>query len=442
MSLQRMSHSKLLLASFLCFLFILPGLAACGKQPGQTGSSGQTTLKLIMHTNAPAVQAIKDLDNAFHQKYPDITVSVTTANSNDFSTLQTTRLSAKDVDIVEEPMALVGAPASYMPSTAEKPSWQQQIDAGDYVDLTGQPFLKNFYQSALQNADTYKGKVWGVPSGAVAYTGIFYSKDVFQKYHLQIPTTWNQLVSLCQTLQSHGVTPFTIGQKDSWPAGLPTSALTMSLNSNLQTLDQGLWTGKIKYTDPKEVEVLKRAQVLWGYTEKGFGGIDYSTITARFAAGKAAMLPDGTWQAPSIQQADPNFQFGYFPLPGSDNASDNDFLGGKYDLSWGIASSSSHKDAAMKWLAFYSDPANYSKFINAVGFIPTQPNVTTTPFLQSISQWTTDKFRLANDQVMHPKAQAGKYATFATMYLSPLGSFHDPVALAQQEQKDWDAAKQ
>jgi raffinose/stachyose/melibiose transport system substrate-binding protein len=437
-----MKHIIFFAVNLCSIALIAQFLSACGEQP-----AGLITLKLIMHVNAPTVEAIKELNRAFHQKYPNIMVEVALAETNSYPTLQMTRLSAKDVDIVETG-ALVLAPTPYMPTGFLKPAWQQQVDAGDYINLTGQPFLAHFNASAIQNAETYNGKVWGTPSGSVSYTGVFYSKAIFQRYHLQAPTTWSELISVCQILQVHGITPFTIGQKDGWPAGLPTQALLQALNPNLQALDKGLWTGSRKYTDTNLLEVLQRAQTIWNYAEKGFGGIDYSTITARFAAGKAAMLPDGTWEAPAIRQVDPNFQFGYFPLPGSDKASDNDFLSGKYDIAWSIASSSQQKDAALKWLAFYADPVNYTKFINAVGFIPAQPNISTTPFLQSIAHWTNN-LRLSPDQVLHAKTHASKYANVmgynslpaTTVYLSPLGSYSDPATLAQQMQTDWNAAQ-
>ena len=422
-------------------------LAACGQQPGgATTAGGAVTLKLIMHVNAPAVQAIQDMATAFHQQNPDITVSVTTAQTNDYPTLQATHLSAKDVDIVEV-ASFTGAPTAYSLG-AQKPLWQQQVDGGNYLDLTGQAFLAKFSPTAITNTSTYNGKVYSVPTGTAPFTGVFYSKSLFQKYNLQIPTTRNELLNVCKTLQGHGVSPFTIGQKDSWPAGLPTQAILAALYPNLQAFDQGLWGGTVKYTDPTFVEVLQRTQQIWSYTEKGFGGLSYATAPARFVAGKAAMMPDGVWSAPAIQQADSAFAFGYFPLPASDSAANNNFLAGKYDSSWSIAASSKNQAAALKWLAFYSEPANYSKFINADGLVPTQPNTATTPFLQSIAQWSNN-MKLSPDQLLHSKAQASKYADIIpqgsnpapTAYLTPLGTQSSSAALAQQMQSDWTAAK-
>ncbi len=64
---------------------------------------------------------------------------------------------------------------------------------------------------------------------------------------------------------------------------------------------------------------------------------------------------------------------GLHPFPGSDNADDNKYLFGKYDQGWVIAANTANKDASLKYLTEFSDPANYQAFANAVGFIPTQP---------------------------------------------------------------------
>ena len=42
-----------------------------------------------------------------------------------------------------------------------------------------------------------------------------------------------------------------------------------------------------------------------------------------FAAGKAAMLLDGSWDMALVEAAHPKFQVGFFPLPGSNIAANN-----------------------------------------------------------------------------------------------------------------------
>ena len=98
--------------------------------------------------------------------------------------------------------------------------------------------------------------------------------------------------------------------------------------------------------------------------------------TARYAAGDVAFMPTGVWQAPALEEAEPGFEWTYVPFPGSDNAEDNQYLFGKYDQGWAIAANSPNPEAALAYLAAFSEPENYQAFVNAVGFIPTQPTAT------------------------------------------------------------------
>lgn len=409
------------------------GLAACGSGD----ADGKTTLRMLMHVNAPTNKAIEALNQAFEAKYPDVKVEVTLVPTPNMTNARNTRLAAENIDIVEVEAFLGGTNPSYV--TGVPPNvWGQEIQAGNYVDLTGEPFIDNFLPNAISNTSTIDGKVWSVPQGSNMYTGVFYNKKIFAQHGLSEPKTWSEFVQVCETLKANGVTPLTIGQKDGWPAGLPNMAIIQSLHSDLPALDEALWTGKVKFTDPKLVEVLEKTKTIFQYTEQGFGGIDYTTIPARFAAGKAAMLPDGTWEAPAIDAAKPDFEYGYFPLPGSDNAADNATLGGKYDSGMAIAASSSNRDIALKWLEFYSDPTNYAQFIKTSGFIPAQPNVKATPFLDSLAPYV-ETMRLGWGSVFHAKPTAGKYAKFYYQGIKPIGEFSDMKQLAEHQQKDWDA---
>jgi raffinose/stachyose/melibiose transport system substrate-binding protein len=440
------------LARVLLPLFLLLGLllAACGGSTG-TGSADQNvTLKLIQWSNQPAVDAVKQINADFHKKYPNITVSMTTVpTANDqYLQLQNTRLAANDVDVMAT-QGFVGSPPSWA-TGASKPTWQQWIEAGQLLDLTSQPFVNNYYPQALKDASTFNGKIYSVTTGSYADSGVFYNKAIFAKYNLQVPTTFSELMHVAQVLQSHGVTPFVIGGKDTWPLSVATFGVQASL-LNQEDVVKGLWTGNVKFTDAQNVEVLRRMQQIMQYTQKNFMGLDYGTSGSYFASEKAAMIPDGTWDAPAFTQANPSLQFGYFPMPGSDTASANTKLAGKYDLAWVVnaKSNAAHRDAALKWLSFFSQSENYAKYVNGVGILPSQPNVNLqSAFLKEI-QPLAQNLVLAWDQLTVGKKEAGKYANgvgginegFQIQYLAPAGPIASPADLAAKTQADWDAAK-
>ncbi|HWE64332.1 MAG TPA: extracellular solute-binding protein [Chloroflexota bacterium] len=428
--------------STLLALPITAALLAAGSLTPAAGAPARAsvTLKLIQWNNPPAVAAIAAINAAFEKQYPDISVQVTSVPSGNYDQLVQTRLSAKDVDVLAR-QALVGAPASYTPGLL-KPLWQQFADAGQFMDLTGQPFLKNYYPNALKSAGEYNGKLLSVTTGSYIYSGMYYNKTLFQKYGLSVPTTWSQLMHVASTLKSHGVAPFVDGGKSGWPLGVVAQGIMSTLFPSMTALDKGLWTGTIKYTDPKSVEVFTRTQQVIQDMLPGFMGIDYIGSVSQFAAGRAAMYPTGTWDGPAIETANPSLSFGYFQTPGSDNASDNVQYSGKYDLAWLVASHAQNKDAALKWLAFFSQPAMYTKYVNAVGIIPSEPNTKLTDAHVQALAPAAAHLKLGPDQVLHAPNNVGQYGQFFTgvVYLSPAGPISSPATLATKAQTDWNAA--
>lgn len=68
------------------------------------------------------------------------------------------------------------------------------------------------YSPGILDAMSYEDKIYGAPFSSSSWV-MFYSKTVFEKYNLQIPETWDEFISICDTLKADGVTPiaFTIG---------------------------------------------------------------------------------------------------------------------------------------------------------------------------------------------------------------------------------------
>ena len=424
----------------------LAGLALAGCSSGGSASAGggTTTLTILEHSNPSTQAAMAVLDKAFEAQNPGIKIQLTAVPTNNFAQVQTARIAAGAVDLTEGASAGSGTQPNPSYVTGAQPTFVSEAQAGDWVNLTSEPFMKNFSPSALA-AVTTDGKVYVVPSGADLYTGVFYNKTTFAKYGLSVPKTWSAFQSVVQTLKSHGVTPLVIGGKDVWPAGLPMLGIVQSLysTSGMSQLDHSLWTNKVSLASPTSVEVLSRIQQLYADAGTTFPGVSEVAATADFTNGQAAMWPDGTWNAPTIAQTAPSLQFGYFPLPASDNAADNAVLGGKLDFSFAIPSSAPNKSAALKWLSFYAQPANYATFIKLSGFIPVEPHVSATPFIDSLASYMgTGGFTPAWDQIFHPNSKSGTLSTYPWAYpnIAPMGNSTNMAQLAGQMEANWMAS--
>src|SRR5208283_5586525 len=219
----------------LVLLLILPALSF-----GQASA----TIELLIHQNAPLVDYINAFNQKFQDKYPNVTVNVSVVNSSELATSTQTRLTANDVDIID----MFGFAQGIQPymKNADKPNWQTLIEAGLLMDLTAQPFLKNYDASAIKDAGSFNGKVYEVNTGRYAFTGVFYNKDLFSRYGVKVPTTWSQLVAACDTFKKNKISAMTAGGKDGWPVLVAGYGILLSAYPDQAALVKGLWSGTIK----------------------------------------------------------------------------------------------------------------------------------------------------------------------------------------------------
>lgn len=418
-------------------------LSACVAPAANSGNSGgnqpasasKVTLRVLVHQNPPMVAFMEEFNKKFQDKYPNITVDMSVVGSGDLATVTQTRLTANDVDVVDL-FGFANAAQPYM-KKADAPNWQQLIDAGMLMDLTNEPFVKNYDTAAIKDAGTYNGKVYAINLGRITYSGIFYNKDLFEKNNVKVPTTWSELVAACDTFKKANIPCMTAGGKDGWPIFVGAYGLLGSIYPDQAGLVEGLWTGTIKWNDAKSLEMWKKMQIYArDWMEPGAVGIANDGAPGRFASGEVAMLPGGSWMGSAIDTAAPSFKWGYIPFPGSDNVDDNKYLFGKYDQGWAVAAKTPNKEAAMQYLTEFSAPENYDAFANAVGFIPTQPTAKlTTTIGQEVAPYLNN-FRVGYEQYWVAPKGAGEFANPWATYFKPFGTYDDPQALADKVQAD------
>jgi raffinose/stachyose/melibiose transport system substrate-binding protein len=426
----------------LVLMLMVMVLSACaGATEDETTGGGETqaakdvTLSVLVHQNPPMVEFMDAFNQSFSEKYPNITIDMSVVNANDLSTVTQTRLTANDVDVIDM-FAFTNAAEPYM-TNVEPPNWQTLIEAGYLLDLTGQPFLDNYYPSSLEDAGTYNGKVYQINLGTVSYSGIYYNKDLFTQYGVEVPTTWDGLVTACETFKANDIPCMTAGGKDGWPIFVGAYGLIGSIYPDQAALVEGLWTGTIKWNDEKSMQMWDEMKIYaQDMMEEGASGIAGDAAPGRFSSGAVAMLPGGTWYASAIEDAQPDFEWGYIPFPGSNNPEDNKYLFGKYDQGWVINANSPNTEEALLYLTEFSDPANYQAFVNAVGFFPTQPGATLdTQIGQEVAPYL-ENFRVGFEQYWVAPKGAGQYANPWASYFKPFGTYDDAQELANKVQED------
>ena len=413
-----------------------------------TTSTPKSTLTIVLHDNPATTTALKQMTAAFEKANPSITVSLSFIPSATYGPTRTSRLAAHQADIVE---GAGGGGVAEQPNPSytvglANTDWVKGVENHQWVNLTNEPFVKDFQPSVIKGL-AINGQTYEIPTALVDYSGVYYNKDIFKKVGVSVPHTWNAFVSVMQKIKAAGIIPLSAAGKDQWPVGLASLGLMQGqypTTADLQALDKDLWTGKTTLDNPKLVKVMDQLKTMYGFMDPNFAGVDYATAEGQFTGGQAAMTVDGTWAVQQFATTNPSLNFGYFPIPASNTASDNSALSGKIDtLTFAIPSYSKNKAAAIKWLAFYSDPTNYAKFANVGGVLPVEPNIKLSPVVTKVlGNLTEQPFKLNWDQIVHNNPKAGAAATNSGLNyvgLAPLGTLQTGQAAQAAAQTAWAA---
>jgi raffinose/stachyose/melibiose transport system substrate-binding protein len=376
---------------------------------------------------------------------PGVQVDMEVITADEQVTAIQTRLTANEVDVIDfcpaPCSAFSNAIQPYM-SDVDPPVWQQLIDAGLVADLTDEAFVANYDPVAVQDASSYNDRVYALPAGRVSYSGMFVNLDLLAEVGTSTPTTWTELVETCDAVEQTGSACMTVGGADGWPVFVGAYGLLGALYPDQGAMVEGLWTGTIKWNDEDTLELWRRYQVYaQDLLEEGVTGIAHDAGPARVAAGDVAFMPTGVWQAPAVEEAAPSFEWTYVPFPGSDEAADNEYLFGKYDMSWMIAENADNREAALAYLAALSDPTEYQAFVDAVGLLPTQPTATLESQLGEAVAPLLDNYRVGFEQFWVQPTGAGQWANGSqgAAWFEPFNEWSDPVELADQAQADLEA---
>ncbi|SCG37720.1 carbohydrate ABC transporter substrate-binding protein, CUT1 family [Micromonospora echinaurantiaca] len=137
---------------------------------------------------------------------------------------------------------------------------------------------------------TVNGAFYGAPLGSNVKSFVWYSPKTFKEKGWTVPTSWDDLIKLSDTIAATGTKPWCAGIESGDATGWPATDWIEDLMLRTQTpevYDQ--WTTHgIPFNDPKVAEALDRAgQILKNekYVNGGFGGVKSIATTSFQEAG-------------------------------------------------------------------------------------------------------------------------------------------------------------
>ncbi|RLP97811.1 ABC transporter substrate-binding protein [Micromonospora sp. CV4] len=169
---------------------------------------------------------------------------------------------------------------------------------------------------------TVNGTLYGVPLGANVKSFVWYSPKLFKEKGWTVPTSWDDMIKLSDTIAASGIKPWCAGIESGDATGWPATDWIEDVVLRTQgpeVYDQ--WTTHaIPFNDPRIVDAVNRAGAILKnekYMNGGFGGVKSIGTTAFGEAG----LPVTTGKCAMHRQA--SFYANQFP-EGTKVAEDGD----------------------------------------------------------------------------------------------------------------------
>ena len=188
------------------------------------------------------VDAYNELFNAYEAEHEGVDINFEAFLNTEYNTLTATSLQAGEAGDVVMTRSYGGV----------KP-W---IDGGYLVPLDDKvETLVNFSPTALDAVRSQEnGQVYGVPF-AIQTLQMYYNKAIFEELGLSEPETWDEFLTINETLLEAGYIPLAITGKDAWMLPIFHSIVGAGSYGGNDFV-KGILNGSRSFDDPAFVESL------------------------------------------------------------------------------------------------------------------------------------------------------------------------------------------
>ena len=238
---------------------------------------------------------------------------------------------------------------------------------GVYAEVP-EELLAKFEDSAVVSFNGVKNLV---PAYKAYRTQVFYNKHQFEDAGItEVPTTWDEFIEVCDTLQEAGYTPLMgVGAADIWATafGYWTGVVNSELYTAYPNFNEDILSGELSWENDVLIDTLKSWQTLTPYYHKGSMSFSNTQATSEFLSGSAAMFMDGAWSTTTIDNSDEYSadDFGTFMMPAPSGAKTYCTM----PQYWGVSETCENKEAAFKFCEYVlgGNPDIYRYYLQADG---------------------------------------------------------------------------
>ena len=296
-------------------------------------------------------EQMKQLNQAFQDKYPNITIKRVSQSFDDLGKTLRLALSGDDAPDVVEANNARNSMGAFV-AAGQLRNLDPWAAAYKWADRYPESILKySRYSTDGKNFGT--GSVFGLPQvGEVV--GVFYSKKKLAKLGIQVPTDWAAFEAALATAKDAGTTPLLLGNIEKWPAIHVFGPIQGALVPSDQVEKLGFGNAGASWTSGENVEAAQTLST-WakdGYFNKGVNGTDYDAAWQKLTKGEGAFLLGGSWLAADLQDAMGD-DVGFFTPPAK--SGEGAHTTGGTGLPFTVTNASKHADAAAAYIDFVTN---------------------------------------------------------------------------------------
>ena len=302
---------------------------------------------------------MRKLFDDYEKKNPGSKIEMETGGATSEAQRQylSTVLNAKD-SAIDVYMIDIVNPMQYA-----RAGWLEPLDS--YLGADAGSLMKN-YLPAYASADVVDGKIVALPAFADAQF-LYYRKDLFEKYGVKSPTTWDELAV--------GLKKILDGEKNAGMNGVATTGA--AIEGAVCTFLKPYWSQGKDFNDASGRITLDKAAAqkgieMWlslvdrGVMQKNIGEVKPADMNNAFKAGNLVAMVNWGFAWDILQsQADSTVKgkVGVLPLPAMSGGKSATCIGG---WQWAVSAFSKNKAASAKLVRFLSSPES-SKFLAIEG---------------------------------------------------------------------------
>lgn len=275
----------------------------------------------------------------------------------------------------------IGASASELPDIAvlDSPDHAAYVSMGIFADITDKFDVSNYYEGTVDSC-TIDGKLYGVPFG-VNCLALYYNEDMLNAAGVAVPTTWDELKAAATALTTDTTT------------GL--AFCSVQNEEGTFNFTPWLWsTGATSY-DIDSKGGIKALSYVKGLVDDGVMSKECTNWTQgdvmnQFISGNVAMMVNGPWQIPMMEQEAPDMNWKVTLIPKDEEYAST--LGGEnYAVIKG-----NNEEGAVDFLEYATQEEQVKYLMDSVGYISADQTIAETQFPEdSVYQLFVEELKYA-----------------------------------------------